>query len=129
EHCQLSIASAGGLVAASQIFGTAVRLLSGGAGDRIPRMQLLGWTGVAMTAGCIATGLLEADTPFWLITVVVVGYGSVVISWNGTSQAEFAHLSPAGQAAAGAAGRAARALSRARTRPSAVPRRAAWGRR
>jgi predicted MFS family arabinose efflux permease len=32
-----------------------------------------------------------------------MGYGSVVISWNGTSQAEFAHLSPPGQAAALAA--------------------------
>ena len=75
----------------SQLVGTAVRLLSGGMGDRIPRMQLLGWTGIGMTAGCIAIGLLEADTPFWLIALVVVGYGSVVISWNGTSQAEFAH--------------------------------------
>ncbi len=66
-------------------------------------MQLLGWTGVGMTLGCIATGLLESDTPFWLITLVVIGYGSVVISWNGTSQAEFAHLSPPGEAAAVAA--------------------------
>ena len=39
----------------------------------------------------------------WLIAVVVMGYGSVVISWNGTSQAEFAHLSPPGHAAAVAA--------------------------
>ncbi|TMJ28501.1 MAG: MFS transporter [Alphaproteobacteria bacterium] len=103
EHCGLSIARAGALLAASQIVGTGVRLLSGGAGDRIPRMQLLGWTGIAMTLGCIAIGLLEADTPFWLITLVVIGYGSVVISWNGTSQAEFAHLSPPGEAAAVAA--------------------------
>jgi predicted MFS family arabinose efflux permease len=33
----------------------------------------------------------------------VIGYGSVVISWNGTSQAEFAHLSPPGETAAVAA--------------------------
>src|SRR5215831_18386361 len=111
EHCQLSIASAGGLLSASQIFGTVVRLLSGGAGDRLPRMQLLGWTGIAMTAGCIATGLLEPDTPFWLIALVVVGYGSVVISWNGTSQAEFAHLAPPGEAAAVASVQTALAFS------------------
>ena len=103
EHCGLTIAQAGALLSASQIVGTGVRLLSGGAGDRFPRMQLLGWTGIGMTLGCIATGLLEADTPFWLITLVVIGYGSVVISWNGTSQAEFAHLSPPGEAAAVAA--------------------------
>lgn len=103
EHCGLTIAQAGALLSASQVVGTGVRLLSGGAGDRIPRMQLLGWTGIGMTVGCIATGLLEADTPFWLITLVVMGYGSVVISWNGTSQAEFAHLSPPGEAAAVAA--------------------------
>ena len=111
EHCGLSIAQAGFLLSLSQVFGTAVRLLSGGMGDRIPRMQLLGWTGIGMTAGCIATGLLQADTPFWLIALVVVGYGSVVISWNGTSQAEFAHLSPPGEAAALAAVQTALAFS------------------
>src|SRR3954462_7760212 len=79
EHCGLSIARAGALLAASQIVGTGVRLLSGGMGDRIPRMQLLGWTGIGMTMGCIAIGLLESNTPFWLITLVVIGYGSVVI--------------------------------------------------
>ncbi|TAJ40456.1 MAG: MFS transporter [Reyranella sp.] len=111
EHCSLSIVEAGALLSASQLVGTGVRLLSGGAGDRIPRMQLLGWTGIAMTVGCIATGLLAADTPLWLITLVVVGYGSVVISWNGTSQAEFAHLSPPGEAAATAAVQTALAFS------------------
>ena len=111
EHCGLSIARAGFLLSASQIVGTAVRLLSGGMGDRIPRMQLLGWTGIGMTVGCVATGLLEPDTPFWLITLVVIGYGSVVISWNGTSQAEFAHLSPPGEAAAVAAVQTALAFS------------------
>jgi MFS family permease len=60
EHCGLSIARAGLLLSVSQIVGTAVRLLSGGIGDRVPRMQLLGWTGIAMTLGCIAVGLLEA---------------------------------------------------------------------
>jgi MFS family permease len=99
EHCHLTIVEAGFLLSLSQFVGTAVRLVSGGMGDRVPRMQLLGWTGIAMTVGCIATGLLSSETPFWLITLVVMGYGSVVISWNGTSQAEFAHLSPPGQAA------------------------------
>jgi MFS family permease len=111
QHCGLSIARAGALLAASQLVGTGVRLLSGGMGDRVPRMQLLGWTGIGMTAGCIATGLLQPDTPFWLIALVVIGYGSVVISWNGTSQAEFAHLSPPGEAAAIAAVQTALAFS------------------
>jgi MFS family permease len=111
EHCRLSIAQAGFLLALSQMTGTTVRLVSGGMGDRIPRMKLLGWTGIGMTVGCIAISLLEADTPFWLITLAVVGYGSVVISWNGTSQAEFAHLSPPGEAAAVAAVQTALAFS------------------
>ena len=111
ENCGLSIARAGALLSVSQLVGTGVRLVSGGMGDRIPRMQLLGWTGVGMTVGCIAVGLLTAQTPFWLITLAVVGYGAVVISWNGTSQAEFAHLSPPGEAAAVAAVQTALAFS------------------
>ncbi|TAJ89883.1 MFS transporter [Reyranella sp.] len=111
EHCRLSIAQAGFLLSLSQIIGTGVRLVSGGVGDRLPRMQLLGWTGILMTAGCIATGLLAPDSPFWVITVVVVAYGGVVISWNGTSQAEFAHLAPPGEAAAVASVQTALAFS------------------
>ena len=111
EHCGLSVARAGFLLFLSQGVGAGVRLVSGGAGDRIPRMLLLGWTGIGMMVGCIATGLLQPDTPFWLIAVVVVGYGSVVISWNGTSQAEFAHLAPPGEAAAVAAVQTALAFS------------------
>jgi len=111
EHCGLSIARAGALLSLSQLVGTGVRLMSGGMGDRVPRMLLLGWTGIGMTAGCVAIGLLAADTPFWLMAAVVIGYGSVVISWNGTSQAEFAHLSPPGEAAAVAAVQTALAFS------------------
>lgn len=103
EHCRLSIASAGLLLSLSQVAGTGLRLVSGALGDRMPRMPVLGWTGLAMTVGCFAIGLIQADTPFWLIALVVIGYGSVVISWNGTSQAEFAHLSPPGETAAVAA--------------------------
>ena len=99
----MSISRAGFLLFLSQIVGSGVRLISGGMGDRMPRMQLLGWTGIGMTAGSVATGLIGHETPFWLIALVVMGYGSVVISWNGTSQAEFAHLSPPGEAAAVAA--------------------------
>ncbi|HLG46085.1 MAG TPA: MFS transporter [Reyranella sp.] len=111
EHCGLSIARAGFLLFLSQIVGSAVRLVSGGMGDRMPRMKLLGWTGIGMALGSTATGLLDADTPFWLITAVVIGYGSVVISWNGTSQAEFAHLSPPREIAAIAAVQTALAFS------------------
>jgi MFS family permease len=111
EHCHLSIAEAGGLLSVSQLVGTGVRLVSGGMGDRFPRMQLLGWTGIGMTAGSVAIGMLSATTPLWLIALVVVGYGSVVISWNGTSQAEFAHLSPPGETAALAAVQTALAFS------------------
>jgi len=111
EHCGLSIARAGALLSASQLVGTGVRLVSGGMGDRFSRMKLLGWTGVGMAIGSIAIGLLSSTTPFWLIALVVIGYGSVVISWNGTSQAEFAHLSPIGETAPIAAVQTALAFS------------------
>ena len=111
EHCGLSIARAGFLLFLSQIVGAAVRLVSGGLGDRMPRMKLLGWTGLGMAVGSTATGLIGSETPFWAIALVVMGYGSMVISWNGTSQAEFAHLSPPGEAAATAAVQNAWAVS------------------
>ena len=117
EHCRLTIVQAGFLLSLSQLIGTGVRLVSGGMGDRLPRMQLLGWTGILMTAGCVAIGLLQPDSPFWVIAVVVIAYGGVVISWNGTSQAEFAHLAPPGEAAAVAAVQTALAFSGAVFRP------------
>jgi MFS family permease len=96
----MSIAQAGALLAAAQVAGTVMRLASGWLGDSISRLKILGWSGVGMTVGCIATALLSADSSFWLVTFVVVGYGAFVISWNGTSQAEFAHLAPPGEVAA-----------------------------
>ena len=100
QHCGLTIVRAGFLLFVSQMVGTGVRLVLGGVGDRVPRMFLLGWVGAAMAAGAIATGLLAPDSPDWLVALVVVGYGSVAISWNGVSMAEFAHLAPPGEAAA-----------------------------
>lgn len=100
QYCGLSIARAGFLLFLAQMAAVAVRLILGGLGDRFPRMWLLGWTGIAMATGAIATGLLAPDSPFWLIALVVIAYGAVAISWNGVSMAEFAHLSPPGQAAA-----------------------------
>ena len=62
-------------------------------------MMLLGWTGVGIAIGAVATGLITSDTPYWLIGLIVFAYGTVVISWNGVSIAEFAHLAPPGQVA------------------------------
>ena len=111
QHCGLSIARAGFLLFVSQMVGTGVRLVLGGLGDRVPRILLLAGVGVAMALGAIATGLLAADSPPWLIAGVVVAYGAVAISWNGVSMAEFAHLSPPGQAAAVSAVQTALAFS------------------
>jgi MFS family permease len=107
----MTIAEAGALLAAAQLSGTVMRLLSGWLGDRVPRMKLLGWTGLFMAAGSAAMGLLEPDATYATIAAVVVGYGSVVISWNGTSQAEFAHMAPPGEAAAATAVQTALAFS------------------
>ena len=100
QHCSMSIAQAGFLLFLSQIVGTAVRLILGGIGDRVPRIALLGWTGLLMASGAVATALLPPDAPLWLVGLVVVAYGSIAISWNGVSMAEFAHLAPTGQVAA-----------------------------
>ncbi len=99
QHCGMSIARAGFLLFLSQIAGTGVRLVLGGIGDRVPRIALLGWTGILMATGAAATAMLPPDAPFWLVGLVVVAYGSIAISWNGVSMAEFAHLAPPGQVA------------------------------
>ncbi len=111
EHCRLSIAEAGFLLFLAQIGGTVQRLILGALGDRLPRMMLLGWTGIGITLGAIATSLISAETPYWLIGLVVFAYGTVVISWNGVSIAEFAALAPPGQVAAVAAVQTALAFS------------------
>lgn len=111
EHCRLSIAEAGFLLFLAQIGGTAQRLVLGALGDRFPRMMLLGWTGIGIAVGAIATGLITPSTPYWLIGLIVFAYGTVVISWNGVSIAEFAALAPAGQVAAIAAVQTALAFS------------------
>jgi MFS family permease len=111
EHCRLSIAEAGFLLFLAQIGGTAQRLVLGALGDRFPRMMLLGWTGIGIAIGSIATGLITSDTPYWLIGLIVFAYGTVVISWNGVSIAEFAHLAPPGQVAPVAAVQTALAFS------------------
>jgi len=111
QHNSMTIGEAGALLAAAQLSGTVMRLLSGWLGDRVPRMKLLGWTGLLMAAGSAAMGLLPSDATYATIAAVVIGYGAVVISWNGTSQAEFAHMAPPGQAAAATAVQTALAFS------------------
>jgi MFS family permease len=111
EHCRLSIAEAGFLLFLAQIGGTVQRLILGALGDRFPRMMLLGWTGIGIALGAVATSLISAETPYWLIGLIVFAYGTVVISWNGVSIAEFAALAPAGQVAAVAAVQTALAFS------------------
>ena len=119
EHCRLDIAQAGFLLFLAQMAGTVQRLVLGALGDRMPRMMLLGWTGLAIAAGAAATAMIATDTPYWLIAVIVVAYGTVVISWNGVSIAEFAHLAPTGQVAAVAAVQTALAFSGAVLGPPA----------
>lgn len=111
EHCRLSIAEGGFLLFLAQIGGTGQRLVLGALGDRLPRMMLLGWTGIGIAIGSLATGLISPDMPYWLIGLIVFAYGTIVISWNGVSIAEFAHLAPPGQVAPVAAVQTALAFS------------------
>lgn len=99
ERHGFDLISAGLLLGAAQIVGTLVRLAFGWAGDRVPRRSLLAWIGFAIAGAALATGLMPADAPKSVVAAVVLAYGAVVISWNGVSIAEFAHLAPPGQTA------------------------------
>ena len=38
----------------------------------VPRMKLLGWTGLAIAAGAAATALVASESPYWLVAAIVV---------------------------------------------------------
>ena len=90
-HLQLGLplAVAAGLLAASQVGSTLMRVALGHVADRwVPPRLLLAGIGFLMSLGCLALGLLPASTALPLLALVVVACGTTAAGWNGVFFAE-----------------------------------------
>jgi MFS family permease len=90
-HLQLGVplAAAAGLLAASQVGSTLMRVALGHVADRWvrPRLLLAG-IGLLMSLGCLALGLLPTSASLPLLALVVVACGTTAAGWNGVFFAE-----------------------------------------
>ncbi|HYF18060.1 MAG TPA: MFS transporter [Ramlibacter sp.] len=101
----LSLALAAGLLSASQVACTLVRVALGHVGDRwIAPHLLLGGVGVAMAVACLALALLPRQPPVLLAAAVVVLAGASTMGWNGVYFAQLVRTVPREQLAASAGG-------------------------
>ncbi|HYC13014.1 MAG TPA: MFS transporter, partial [Stellaceae bacterium] len=105
ERAQLSLVTAGAVMAVAQGGGILGRIVLGWVADRLisPR-RLLGLLGVSMAAAAVATGLITASWPLAAVFAVTAVLGATGVSWNGVYLAEVAALAPAGMAGAATGG-------------------------
>jgi MFS family permease len=79
--------------------GIAGRIVWGAIADRfIPPRLMLGFLGVAMSAGAVAMALVSPSWPLGVILLVSTFFGATAIGWNGIYLAEVARLAPPGAA-------------------------------
>ena len=97
----LAYVTAGWALAASQIAGTAGRVVLGPIADLVgsPRV-VLAWCGLIMTASGVAAAFFSAACPTFAIIAVSSTLGFAGIGWTGIYLAELARLAPEGKAAA-----------------------------
>ncbi|HTS94615.1 MAG TPA: MFS transporter [Stellaceae bacterium] len=105
ERAQLSLVTAGAVMAVAQGGGILGRIVLGWIADRLlPPRRLLGVLGVSMAGAAIATGLITASWPLAAVFAVTAILGATGVSWNGVYLAEIAALAPAGMAGAATGG-------------------------
>jgi sugar phosphate permease len=97
----MSVARAGGVLAAFQVGAVVTRIAAGRLSDRLAnRLRPLRWIGLASAVGLVITALVANDDLALVIVVVIVA-GAVSMAWNGLSLTAAAEL--AGRARSGAA--------------------------
>ena len=105
ERAQLSLVTAGAVMAVAQGGGIMGRIVLGWIADRLlPPRRLLGLLGVSMATATVATGLITASWPLAAVFAVTAVLGATGVSWNGIYLAEVAALAPAGMAGAATGG-------------------------
>jgi sugar phosphate permease len=97
----MSVAHAGGVLAAFQAGAVLTRIGAGRLSDRLgTRLRPLRWIGLASAFGLLTTALV-ADGDLALVILVIVVAGAISMAWNGLSLTAAAEL--AGRARSGAA--------------------------
>lgn len=95
----MALIGAGLILASAQTAGVIGRIVWGAIADRYGRPRsMLGFLGIAMSLGAIATALFSPQWPYAAIFLVSVVYGATAIGWNGVYLAEVARLAPPGLA-------------------------------
>ncbi|MDN5749261.1 MAG: MFS transporter [Pseudonocardia sp.] len=99
EGGTLSLATAGALLALTQVLGAAGRLGNGVWSDRVgSRLRPLRIVAVAVAVGFASAALLQPG-PVWLLAAVLVPAAALAISWNGLVFTAAGELAPPGRAA------------------------------
>jgi MFS family permease len=94
----IAFIAAGFIMSIAQLAGTVGRIIWGTIADHYlkPRV-LLGLLGMGMSAGAVATALMDAAWPTGWIVAVIILFGATAIGWNGVYLAEAARLAPPGK--------------------------------
>lgn len=101
----LSLPVAAGLLTASQVACSVMRIGLGPVADRwVPPHKLLVWVGGATSLGCLALAWMPTSAGVAGLTVAVVVCGAMAMGWNGLFFAEIVRRVPREQVAAAAGG-------------------------
>lgn len=105
EDFRYSLVAAGLFLSAAQASGILGRIVWGAIADQSGRPgKLLGFLGVSMAVGAIATALFGQNWPHSVILLVCCLFGATAIGWNGVYLAQVARLAPPGEAGAATGG-------------------------
>jgi len=99
ERAQISLVTAGAVMAVAQGAGVVGRIVFGWVADRfIPPGRLLTLLGLAMALASLGTGFISEAWPLVGVFAVTALLGTTGLAWNGVYLAEVARLAPEGAA-------------------------------
>ncbi len=99
-----SLAVAGAAFSAMQLSGTFARVVMGWLADKLGGPRALMLLAIGSSVMILEVSRIDAQWPFWLITLVGLVVGTTSTSWNGVYLAEVARLAPPGRVGDATAG-------------------------
>jgi len=105
EDVGLAFIAAGLTLSAAQMSGTIGRIVWGLLADHyISPHKLLGFLGIGMSLGAVATAMIENSWPLAAVLLVTIFFGATAIGWNGVYLAEAARRAPKAEVGAATGG-------------------------